>query len=200
MTINIPNLNWEKMDGLIPVVIQNIRNGQVLMQAFMNQEALQKTLATNKVCFFSRSKNRLWTKGETSGNYLELVQMVEDCDQDALLLQVNPTGPVCHTGTASCFNFDKEWNSLSALENIIESRSKCAPEESYTAELLHQGLSRIAQKVGEEGVEVALAAVEKNNEKLSEETADLIFHVLLLLKSRGLRFSDVLKVLKNREK
>ncbi len=198
MKLNIHELAWEKMDGLLPAMVQDAENGRVLMQGYMNQEALEKTLSTRLVTFFSRSKNRLWTKGEISGNTLELINIFPDCDYDALLIHANPTGPTCHTGEKSCFTDNSEWNFIANLENVIKNRAESGSETSYTVKLLNSGLSRIAQKVGEEGVEVVLAAIEKNDKDFCGEAADLFFHLLVLLKARNLSFSDVIQVLKER--
>lgn len=198
--LDAKNLAWDKMQGLIPAIVQDEKTGSVLMLAYMNQEALAQTLKTKELTFFSRSKNALWIKGETSGNKLKLVSISKDCDQDALLIQAKPLGPTCHTGAVTCFGTPKD-HSLSfinSLEAIIASRKNADPNTSYTAKLLASGLNRIAQKVGEEGVEVALAAVVESEQKLCEELADLLFHVLVLLQAKKLRLQDVIKVLQAR--
>ncbi|MCS5710411.1 bifunctional phosphoribosyl-AMP cyclohydrolase/phosphoribosyl-ATP diphosphatase HisIE [Candidatus Berkiella aquae] len=192
----INKLDWNKMNGLIPAIVQDINTQKVLMLGYMNQAALQQTLSTKIVTFYSRSRNTLWVKGETSGNYLQFCEIVNDCDNDSLLLMVKPLGPTCHQGTNSCYG---EGNNISTvieqLEKIIMQRQKQMPTESYTAKLFSLGLERIAQKVGEEGVEVALAGVLSEGNKLCEEVADLLFHVLVLLRAREIPFSEVLAVL-----
>lgn len=200
MKLKIQELAWEKMNGLLPVLVQDAETGEVLMQAYMNQEALENTLENKVLTFFSRSKNRLWTKGETSGNRLELVDIFPDCDKDALLIHAHPTGPICHTGEKSCFGEKSNFNFIESLENIIQHRAEFESENSYTRKLLNSGISRIAQKVGEEGVEVALGAIEKNDKDLCGEAADLFFHLLVLLKARNLKFKDVVEVLKERSR
>lgn len=200
--MNIDTLDFEKGKGLIPAIIQDNRTMEVLMLGYMNREALEKTLATKKVTFFSRTKNRLWIKGETSGNFLELVGMEQDCDNDTLLVRVIPTGPTCHLARKSCFgdfaDASLEW--LPLLEEVIESRKKeNNPEASYTARLFQCGLSRMAQKVGEEGLETALAAV-TDDPNFIGEASDLIFHLLVLLNAKGFRLTDVSKYLKTRNK
>ncbi|MFO7305370.1 MAG: bifunctional phosphoribosyl-AMP cyclohydrolase/phosphoribosyl-ATP diphosphatase HisIE [Gammaproteobacteria bacterium] len=196
------SLHWEKGNGLLPAVVQDARSGAVLMLGYMNREALQTTLAQKRVTFFSRSKNRLWTKGETSGHFLELVSVQADCDKDALLILAEPKGPTCHTGAGSCFGdvpIDAQTLSfLTRLESVIAERIRDRPDGSYTARLWSQGPTRIAQKVGEEGVEVALAAVTQPDDRLIAESADLLFHLALLLKSRNLSLSDVVRELEQR--
>lgn len=196
-------LDWTKGNGLIPAIVQDARTAKVLMLGYMNRESLQATLDQKRVTFFSRSKNRLWTKGETSGNYLKLVDATADCDKDALLITAIPEGPTCHTGTNSCFGDDIATEAtmlgfLAKLESVIEQRLASRPEGSYTARLWAEGPSRIAQKVGEEGVEVALAAVTQAEDKLVGESADLLFHLALLLKSRSLSLQDVVAELERR--
>jgi phosphoribosyl-ATP pyrophosphohydrolase/phosphoribosyl-AMP cyclohydrolase len=176
----IEALDWDKGDGLLPAIVQDARSGKVLMLGYMNAQALGVTLDSKRVTFFSRSKNRLWTKGETSGNHLALVAVTADCDNDSLLVTANPEGPTCHTGSESCFGND-----------VI-------PQGSYTARLWAQGPTRIAQKVGEEGVEVALAAVTQSDDRLVGESADLLFHLALLLKSRNLSLEDAVTELAQR--
>ncbi len=195
-------LDWNKMDGLMPAVIQHAFDGRVLMQAFMNKEALEATCSTDLVTFWSRSRQELWTKGETSGNQLQLVRMIADCDNDCLLVQVIPTGPVCHLGTASCF--DQSGDSapdlafLAALERLIEQRQADRPDGSYTTGLFEAGIKRIAQKVGEEGVETALAATAGDEEETLSEAADLIYHLLVLLRAKGVSLSQLVERLKSR--
>ena len=198
----ISALDWSKGDGLLPAVIQDASSGKVLMLGYMNAEALQTTLDQRRVTFFSRSKNRLWTKGETSGHFLELVAIAPDCDNDTLLITARPHGPTCHTGTESCFGeVETQVDALaflSRLESVIAQRIAEKPEGSYTARIWAQGPTKMAQKVGEEGVEVALAAVAQSNDRLISESADLLFHLALLLKSRNLSLADVVAELSER--
>jgi phosphoribosyl-ATP pyrophosphohydrolase/phosphoribosyl-AMP cyclohydrolase len=193
-------LDWEKMQGLIPAIVQDINTKAVLMLGYMNEVSLQQTLATGWVTFYSRSKKSLWMKGETSGNKLKYVKMIPDCDEDSLLILVTPEGPVCHTGDKTCFNQPDNHDVpvTQVLESLIQSRQKENPENSYTAKLLSEGINRIAQKVGEEGVEVTLAAIVENDETFCGEIADLFFHLLILLRVRNLQWNDVLHVLQRR--
>jgi phosphoribosyl-AMP cyclohydrolase / phosphoribosyl-ATP pyrophosphohydrolase len=196
-------LDWSRNDGLIPAVVQDARSGQVLMFAYMNREALRMTLAEKRVTFFSRSRNRLWTKGESSNHWLNVVDVVTDCDQDTLLVLANPEGPTCHLGTQSCFGDElaadaTEVSFLLRLEATIAQRISDRPEGSYTARLWSEGPRRIAQKVGEEGVEVALAAVTQDDARLVAESADLLYHLALLLKSRNLSLTSVVRELEQR--
>jgi phosphoribosyl-AMP cyclohydrolase / phosphoribosyl-ATP pyrophosphohydrolase len=196
-------LDFGKSDGLLPAVIQHAATGAVLMLGYMNREALRETLGRRRVVFFSRSRQRLWEKGETSGHFLELVQIRTDCDRDTLLVTAWPRGPVCHLGTATCFGDEpltagERLAFLGTLEGVIARRIAERPEGSYTARLFAQGSKRIAQKVGEEGLEVALAAVAETDDKVIAESADLLFHLLVLLKSRGLPFERVLAELQSR--
>jgi phosphoribosyl-ATP pyrophosphohydrolase/phosphoribosyl-AMP cyclohydrolase len=200
---DIATLDWSKGDGLLPAVVQDARTGQVLMLGFMNEEALRKTLELGRVTFFSRTKNRLWTKGETSNNFLEVVKIAHDCDNDSLLITANPQGPTCHRGTQSCFGDGvksecTQVGFLTKLEAVIADRIQQQPEGSYTAKLWSRGVTRMAQKVGEEGVEVALAAAIQDDERLVSESADLLFHLALLLKSRGLSLATVVAELERR--
>ena len=191
------------MNGLIPAVIQDIRTNQVLMVGFMNQEAVEKTITDKKVTFYSRTKKRLWQKGETSGNYLEYVSMKEDCDRDSLLIKAIPHGPVCHTNQFTCFGEDEIIDTgslLCRLEEIIAARRQKMPEGSYTTKLFKEGTPRIAQKVGEEGVEVAIASVLGDKKRLAEESADLIYHLLVLLRQQGMKLEDVVKEQRQRMK
>jgi phosphoribosyl-ATP pyrophosphohydrolase/phosphoribosyl-AMP cyclohydrolase len=202
---DIDKLAWHKGDGLLPAIVQDARSGQVLMLGFMNAESLRLTLSSQRVTFFSRSKNRLWTKGETSGNFLNVVNVAADCDQDSLLITARPDGPTCHNGTHSCFGDEIGTDAtplsfLSRLESVLAQRVAEKPEGSYTARLWAEGVTRIAQKVGEEGVEVALAAVTKNDQGLVGEAADLIFHLTLLLKNRGLSLATVVGELEKRHR
>lgn len=203
MLVNQDNINalaWQKMNGLIPAIIQHAATGAVLMQGYMNQASLAATLETGKATFFSRSKQALWVKGETSGNFLEVQQVLTDCDNDSLLIACLPIGPSCHLGTESCFPEQKltQQNFLSQLEHVIEQRKNDAPEESYTAYLFSRGTTKIAQKVGEEGVEVALAAVAETKEDLLGECADLFYHTLVLLADQKIELSEVMAVLQQR--
>jgi phosphoribosyl-ATP pyrophosphohydrolase/phosphoribosyl-AMP cyclohydrolase len=198
-------LDWNKNDGLMPAIVQDARSGQVLMFAYMNREALRMTLADKRVTFFSRSRNRLWTKGESSGHWLNVIDVVTDCDRDTLLVLATPEGPTCHLGTQSCFGDDLETDAaelsfLMRLEATIAQRISDRPEGSYTARLWSEGPTRIAQKVGEEGVEVALAAVTQEDERLVGESADLLYHLALLLKSRNLSLTTVVRELEQRHK
>ncbi len=195
----IAELAWEKMGGLIPALVQDRVSGEVLMLAYVNPEALEATLGTAFATFFSRSKQRLWKKGETSGNRLKLHAVFTDCDGDALLLLVDPEGPVCHLGTRSCFEADfagPGW--LAQLSAIIAERAASDDPSSYTRKLLDRGIERIAQKIGEEGTEVALAAVTRDSAGCTEEVADLVYHVSVLMQARGFGWEDVVAVLKAR--
>jgi phosphoribosyl-ATP pyrophosphohydrolase/phosphoribosyl-AMP cyclohydrolase len=199
----IESFDWSKGDGLLPAVVQDARTGKVLMLGYMNQEALRTTLGEKRVTFYSRSKQRLWTKGETSGNFLHLVDAAIDCDNDTILVTAHPDGPTCHNGTDSCFGDEigttaSKLSFLTQLESVIEQRVSARPEGSYTARLWAEGPTRMAQKVGEEGVEVALAAVTQTPDKLVGEAADLLFHLTLLLKSRQLSLADIVAELERR--
>ena len=198
--INIDQVDWEKGDGLVPAVIQDVHNGHVLMLGYMNQAALSHTVNSGKVTFFSRSKNRLWTKGETSGNWIDYVSGEMDCDADTILIQARPHGPVCHTGSISCFNNIAPDNTqfLGQLGSLIADRHAAMPAGSYTTSLFTDGKARIAQKVGEEGVELALARMKDDGTEIANETADLLFHIMVLLQDAGLTLGDVIKVLKER--
>ncbi len=197
-------IDWEKVDGLVPAIIQDFTSSQVLMMGYMNADALAKTLETGKVTFFSRTKQRLWTKGETSGNVLELKNIALDCDQDTLLVKANAVGPTCHKGTTTCWDGDEQEESqmvwLHQLETLLGERKDADPETSYTASLYARGTKRISQKVGEEGVEVALAATAGDKAELICESADLMYHLLVLLNDQGLSLSDVVNKLKERHK
>lgn len=203
---NIADLAWEKMQGLLPCMVQDSTSGRLLMQGYMNAEALTETLASGKVTFFSRSKQRLWMKGESSGNELLLESVTADCDNDALLVQARPQGPTCHLGTESCWVPPQQpvASELIELERTIAARKADLaagnPGKSYTAKLLNDGIRRCAQKVGEEGVEVALAAVAQNDEALLNESADLLYHLLVVLQARDLSLEDVVNVLRERRK
>ncbi len=200
--MSIDNLAWEKMGNLIPAVVQDAFDGRVLMQAYMNRKALDATLESGKVTFWSRSQEKLWTKGETSGNTLDLVEIHADCDRDCLLVHARPEGPTCHLGTDTCFDGEgkvtPELAFLAELERLIAERDKQRPKGSYTTTLFESGVKRIAQKVGEEGVETALAATAGDDEELLNESADLIYHLLVLLRSRKLELGSVIDVLRKR--
>ncbi|MEZ8058431.1 bifunctional phosphoribosyl-AMP cyclohydrolase/phosphoribosyl-ATP diphosphatase HisIE [Vibrio splendidus] len=197
-------IDWEKVDGLVPAIVQDYQSSQVLMMGYMNPAALEKTGETGQVTFFSRTKERLWTKGETSGNLLQLQNMSLDCDNDTLLVKVNPIGPTCHTGTTTCWDGDKQEETqmvwLHQLEQLLAARKDADPESSYTASLYARGTKRISQKVGEEGVEVALAATSGDKAELVCESADLIYHLMVLLQDQGLSMNDVVNKLKERHK
>jgi phosphoribosyl-ATP pyrophosphohydrolase/phosphoribosyl-AMP cyclohydrolase len=186
-------------DGLVPAIVQDFTTHKVLMLGFMNEEALHKTETSGRVTFYSRSKKRLWTKGEESGNFLELKSLAVDCDNDTLLVKANPLGPVCHTGADTCWsekNHDEDF--LFYLEDIINLRRKASPENSYVASLFAKGINKIAQKVGEEAVEVVIEAKDKNDELFLNESADLLFHYLILLNAKGYKLQDVLYILQKR--
>ena len=191
-------IDFAKGDGLVPVIIQDTQTLEVLMLGYMNEEAWQKTQAEKKVTFFSRSKDRLWTKGEESGNFLHVVSYHIDCDQDTLLIQVQPEGPTCHTGSRSCFNTDFNQNFLLQLERIIGNRYTYPTEESYVNRLRNRGLNKIAQKVGEEAVETVIAALAQSEQEFIDETSDLFFHLLVLLKEKGVPLERIAKNLESR--
>lgn len=197
---NITSLAWEKMDNLLPLIVQDAHSGKVLMQGYANPEAVAKTLESGNVTFFSRSKQRLWTKGETSGNTLKLIQLCADCDNDSLLALATANGPTCHTGAQSCwFNGSSaDMTFVAELESLLAERKNADPDSSYTAKLYAKGIKRIAQKVGEEGVETALAATVQDKEELKNESADLLYHLLVLLQASDLQLTDVIKVLRQR--
>ncbi len=196
------NLDFDKMDGLIPAIIQDNNTNKVLMLGFMNEEAYKKTVDTGLVTFFSRTKGRLWTKGETSGNTLQVVTIKIDCDNDTLLIKANPTGPVCHTGTDTCFGEknEEEVMFLKQLQNFIERRHQEMPEGSYTTSLFQKGVNRMAQKVGEEAVETVIEATNGTEEGFIYEASDMIYHLIVLLTSKGLRIEDLARELKKRHK
>jgi phosphoribosyl-ATP pyrophosphohydrolase/phosphoribosyl-AMP cyclohydrolase len=186
-------------DGLAPVIVQDFSTHKVLMLGFMNAEALQKTEETGKVTFYSRSKKRLWTKGEESGNFLMLKELMVDCDNDTILIKAKPVGPVCHTGADTCFSERNHQDDfLHQLEHIIELRKQVSPEESYVAKMFSKGINKIAQKVGEEAVELVIEAKDENEELFLNEAADLLFHYLLLLNAKGFNLQDVKQILQNR--
>ena len=194
-------INFSKYtDGLVPVIIQDYQTLQVLMLGFMNEEAFRKTKDEGKVTFFSRSKNRLWTKGETSENYLMVKEILEDCDNDTLLIKATPLGPTCHTGDTSCFGKANDSFNLHELEKVIADRKNNPSEKSYTASLFAKGINKIAQKVGEEAVEIVIEAKDNNNDLFLGEAADLMFHYLVLLQAKGFTLQDVIDILEQRHK
>ncbi|HEY2396651.1 MAG TPA: bifunctional phosphoribosyl-AMP cyclohydrolase/phosphoribosyl-ATP diphosphatase HisIE [Rudaea sp.] len=198
----LDGLDWSKGDGLLPAIVQHWRSGAVLMLGYMNRDALQLTQQSGKVTFWSRSKQRLWTKGETSGNFLLLKSLRADCDGDTLLVAAEPRGPTCHLGTASCFGDSAlpPLAFLAELDAVIAQRAGQRPAGSYTTKLFESGLGRMAQKVGEEGVETALAGVGESDEALLGESADLLFHLLVLLRARGFGLDDIVGVLDARHR
>ena len=200
--INLDKIDWDKGDGLVPAIVQNSDNGQILMLAYMDRAALAQTISSEKMTFFSRSKNRLWTKGETSGNWLDYICGEMDCDADTLLIQARPQGPSCHTGSVTCFNDQTPSNIgfLDQLGRLIAERHKTMPEGSYTTSLFSEGKARIAQKVGEEGVELALARMKDDSAEMANEAADLLFHMMVLLEDAGLSLADAISVLEDRHK
>lgn len=194
-------INFDKMNGLVPAIIQDATTRKVLMLGFMNKKAYEKTVETGKVTFYSRTKERLWTKGEQSGNFLNVVSIQNDCDQDTLLIQVHPTGPVCHTGTDTCWGEKNEANPLlflSELQDFIEKRYQEMPEGSYTTSLFKDGLNRMAQKVGEEALEAVIEAVNGSNERLIYEGSDMLYHLIVLLTAKGMRIEDMASELQQR--
>ncbi|WP_299254748.1 bifunctional phosphoribosyl-AMP cyclohydrolase/phosphoribosyl-ATP diphosphatase HisIE [uncultured Aquimarina sp.] len=195
-------INFNKNnDGLVPVIIQDATTKNVLMLGYMNEEAYKKTIETKKVTFFSRTKNKLWTKGEESGNFLNLVDIKNDCDKDTLLIYVDPVGPTCHTGSDTCWNENNEqsFGFLTELEKTIEDRKENQDNEnSYVASLFRKGINKVAQKVGEEAVEVVIEAKDDNEKLFLDESADLLFHYLILLQAKGFKLNDIVKVLKSR--
>ncbi len=195
-------LNFEKSDGLIPAVIQDVLTAKVLMVGFMNQEAYQKTVDTGLVTFFSRTRSRLWTKGEESGNFLEVEQILVDCDADTLLIKAKPRGPVCHTGQDTCFNEvnHKGIEFLDYLQKYIQKRKEEMPEGSYTTKLFSRGINKMAQKVGEEAVEVVIEAKDSNDDLFLNECADLMYHYIVLLTAKGFSLNDVAAILESRHK
>jgi len=196
------NIDFNKNnDGLVPAIIQDNKTQKVLMLGYMNEEAFLKTNETKKVTFFSRTKQRLWTKGEESGNFLHLVNIKLDCDNDTLLIQVNPVGPVCHKGTDTCWQEEntQQYGFISELEQIIENRkNQSTADDSYVASLFATGMNKIAQKVGEEAVEVVIEAKDNNDDLFLDESADLLFHYLILLKAKGFQLNDIVQVLQKR--
>ncbi|MCH8321030.1 MAG: bifunctional phosphoribosyl-AMP cyclohydrolase/phosphoribosyl-ATP diphosphatase HisIE [Acidobacteria bacterium] len=200
--MDIKQLDWKKMKGLIPAIVQDGSTGRVLMLGFMNQEALEKTLESRRVTFWSRSRETLWTKGETSGNYLQLEEVRHDCDKDALIVVAEPQGPCCHRGTLSCFAGDDEFSGLEFLgylERLIASRKEEMPEGSYTSALFAKGLPEIAKKVGEEAIEVVLSSGQEKKRSI-EESADLLYHLLVFLTQREVTLRDVMEELRSRSR
>lgn len=195
-------LTFDEKTGLIPAIVQDSSTGKVLMLGYMNEEALEKTRRIGRVTFFSRSKQRLWTKGEESGNFLELVSISEDCDQDALLVSAIPHGPTCHKGTDTCWGEENadHFGFLTSLEEVIRDRRENAPENSYVSSLFSKGINKIAQKVGEEAVELVIESKDDSEELFLNESADLLFHYLILLQAKGYTLSDVVEILKQRHK
>ncbi|VAX20077.1 Phosphoribosyl-AMP cyclohydrolase / Phosphoribosyl-ATP pyrophosphatase [hydrothermal vent metagenome] len=193
-------INFTKGNGLVPVIVQHYKTNTVLMLGYMNEEAFEKTKELSKATFFSRSKNRLWTKGETSGNFLIVKDILLDCDQDTILIKADPQGPTCHTGSDTCFDeVVKSSNDfLYQLEEIISDRKNNPTEKSYTASLFQKGINKIAQKVGEEATEVVIDAIDNNRERLKEETADLLYHLLVLLAEKRISLDEISEVLRNR--
>ncbi|MDG1432548.1 MAG: bifunctional phosphoribosyl-AMP cyclohydrolase/phosphoribosyl-ATP diphosphatase HisIE [Saprospiraceae bacterium] len=195
----LKKLDFEKVNNLMPCIIQDAATQKVLMLGYMNKEALKKTQTENRVTFFSRTKNRLWTKGETSGNFLKVKSITPDCDNDTLLIKVNPEGVVCHTGSDTCFDEKNEGDSfLFNLEKVIQDRKDNPCEKSYTSELFRKGINKIAQKVGEEAVEIVIEAKDENDDLFLGEAADLIYHYLILLTAKNKKLKDVIDVLRNR--
>ena len=196
-------IDFEKQGGLVPAIIQDADTRQVLMLGYMNREAYEQTVATGRVTFFSRSRQTLWVKGETSGNFLDLESIKVDCDNDTLLVRVHPTGPVCHTGTDTCWGETNQADSLhflSELQDVVEQRKRDMPEGSYTTSLFHDGLNRIAQKVGEEALEAVIEATNGTNDRLIYESSDMLYHLLVLLTEKGLRIEEVTDELASRHR
>lgn len=196
--MNTITIDFAKNNGLVPCIVQDDKTKVVLMLGYMNEEAYQKTVQEKRVTFFSRSKNRLWTKGETSGHYLELVDILLDCDADTLLVKVNPVGPVCHTGADTCFSEKNEHWDLLSLEGIIQDRKLRPAKGSYTTSLFEAGINKVAQKVGEEAIELVIEAKDNNKDLFLNESADLLYHYVVLLAAKGFLLEDVLDVLKKR--
>jgi len=196
------NIDFKKGDGLVPAIVQDWITGKVLMLGFMNEEALRKTELEKRVTFFSRTKNRLWTKGETSGNFLNVKSIASDCDNDTILIQAEPLGPTCHTGSDTCFNESNTANALFLhyLQAIIKSRKESTADKSYTKSLFEKGINKIAQKVGEEAVELVIEAKDSDMDLFRNEAADLLFHLLVLLEAKGVQLEEVIDVLRKRHK
>jgi phosphoribosyl-AMP cyclohydrolase / phosphoribosyl-ATP pyrophosphohydrolase len=203
VSLDVSEVDFGKGDGLIPAIVQDADSGAVLMLGYMNREALEQTVARKRAVFYSRSKQRLWEKGETTGHTLDVVDLVLDCDADTVLVSARPRGPACHNGTLTCFGDEPRSGAqslafIAKLEAVIAQRAAQKPEDSYTAKLLGKGINKVAQKVGEEGVETALAGASESDEKLVEESADLLFHLLVLLRARGIPLRDVVRKLESR--
>jgi phosphoribosyl-ATP pyrophosphohydrolase/phosphoribosyl-AMP cyclohydrolase len=199
--MKLPKIDWKKIDGLVPAIVQDARTRQVLMLGYMNEAALKKTVASKKVTFFSRSKQRLWTKGESSKHFLRVASIEVDCDNDTLLVLANPDGPTCHRGTVSCFGDGALAGGagfLAHLDQVVAERIKSGDKSSYTVRLVQEGVARCAQKVGEEGVETALAAVQKDSKEFAGEAADLLYHLIVLLRAKKLSLTDAIAVLEKR--
>ncbi|NCF48315.1 MAG: bifunctional phosphoribosyl-AMP cyclohydrolase/phosphoribosyl-ATP diphosphatase HisIE [Bacteroidetes bacterium] len=199
---SLERIDWDKAGGLVPAIIQDAANAQVLMLGYMNRAAAEQTLTSGKVTFFSRSKSRLWTKGETSGNFLKFVSATIDCDHDTILVQAHPAGPACHTGARTCFTDTPPSGAgvLAYLDAVVHSRRDAAPGGSYTTTLFAAGKARVAQKVGEEGVELALARMKDDREEIANEAADLLFHMMVLLADAEMSLDDAVAVLRNRHR
>ncbi|WP_037469104.1 bifunctional phosphoribosyl-AMP cyclohydrolase/phosphoribosyl-ATP diphosphatase HisIE [Shewanella marina] len=200
MQFNMDEINWDKVNGMLPVIVQHDLNGQVLMQGYMDQAALTKTITSGKVTFYSRTKQRLWTKGEQSGHFLNVQSLCLDCDHDCLLIQAKPQGPTCHLGSVSCFNDKQAQPFIMQLAQIINSRKNEASDASYTSKLFTRGTKRIAQKVGEEGLETALAAATNDKAELINEASDLLFHLLVLLEDQQLDMDSIYANLQQRNR
>lgn len=205
MNLDLSKIDFAKGDGLVPAVVQNADNGAVLMLGYMNRDAVEQTIARKRAVFYSRSKQRLWEKGETTGHTFDVVDIALDCDNDTLLVTARPRGPACHNGTLTCFGDEPRTAAtgiafLAKLESVIAHRATEKPESSYTAGLLDKGVARVAQKVGEEGVELALAGVGETDDKVIGESADLLFHMLALLRVRGLSLQQVVRELESRHR
>tara|TARA_R110001583_G_scaffold43208_2_gene137442 strand:- start:133 stop:750 length:618 start_codon:yes stop_codon:yes gene_type:complete len=199
----INQINFKKSNGLVPAIIQDVQTQKVLMLGYMNKESLEKTLEEKRVCYYSRSKERLWTKGESSGNFLNFISMSLDCDQDSLLIKVNPVGPVCHTGADTCWdekNSRANIDFLLQLQDVIEERKNNLSEKSYTASLFKKGINKVAQKVGEEAVELVIEAKDDNKDLFMGEAADLMFHYIVLLAAKGYKLEEVVELLTQRHK
>lgn len=196
------NIDFEKGNGLVPAVVQDARTGKILMLGYMNEKAYDKTLKDGKVTFFSRSRQQLWTKGETSGNFLYLEEVLIDCDGDTILIKANPAGPVCHTGSDTCFDEQNSANALFLhyLQQVIAERKSSTADKSYTRSLFDKGINKIAQKVGEEAVELVIEAKDDDDDLFKNEAADLLYHFLVLLEAKDIRLSEVVEVLKSRHK
>ena len=198
--MNNMKIDFSKLDGLVPCIVQDAKTHCVLMLGFMNEEAFQKTVTEKRVTFFSRTKQRLWTKGETSGNFLDVVEMMLDCDQDTLLIKAHPIGPVCHTGADTCFDEKNDRWDIASLEHVIKDRKLNPQKGSYTTSLFESGINKIAQKVGEEAIEMVIEAKDDNDELFLNESADLMYHYIVLLTVKGYSLNDVIEVLKKRHK